>query len=184
MRIAALFLSAIMLAGCGGENEPRVDLPIKAPDGAHHLVADFIDICSLSFVNRDAAMQLADDREWTSEVPEADLMAQFTGISMYVDDRSGAQLQIMPIAYPHLDIKMCMLNLFDYTIEGDDVDLSIIHSIDGLQGGFMPMPGDADGVGRWSFIGPSGDPVIIQAMRPTSSFLQMHMSTQKRLYPK
>ena len=185
MRFAALSFLALGFAACGGEqdNEVRVALPLSAPDGAHELVADFVDICSLSLVDRGEAMQLADDRGWASEVPQADLMAQFTGMAMYSDPNSGAQLQITPIAYPHLDIKLCMVNLFDHDFDEDDLNLSVIHEIDGLQGGFFPMPGDADGVGRWSFIGPNGEPVILQAMRPTASFVQLHMSTDKRLYP-
>ena len=122
MRVAAYLLSAFLLVGCSGESrdEVRFDLPLKAPEGGHSLVADFVDICSLSLVDQSSAKKLAVERGWNSEVADMDLMAQFAGMAVYTDEKTGANLQMMPVVYPHLDIKICMINLFED-------DLSLIH---------------------------------------------------------
>lgn len=188
MRIAALSFLALTITACGGvsgNGEKRVALPLEAPEGAHRLVADFVDICSLYLVDRDQSMQLAKSRGWSNDDTGGDMAAMFTGMAVFMDEQSDANLQMMPSVFPHLEAKTCMLFTSSFDDKASEIDLSAIHSVEGLQGGFMPLPGaGAKGIGRWSFIGPNGEPVTIQAMRPTDSLTQIHMTTTNRLYPK
>ena len=183
MRVIALPLAVLSLAACDTQ-EARVPLPLSAPDGAHQMVTDFVDICSLYLVDRKASAALARARGWSDEMTSSDMAAQLTGVSMFEKEDPDAMLQFIPAVYPHLESRMCMVMLpFADEVDGD-MDLSAIHQIDGLQGGFMPMPGgDAHGVGRWSFVAENGQTVLVNAMRPTSTFVQLNMSTHKDLKP-
>lgn len=186
MRLAALSLSALMISACSesASNEPRVELPLKAPDQAHNLVVDFIEVCSLSLIKPKEGVELAESRGWVSETAGSDIMMNIAGVAVLSDETSGATLQIIPAVYPHLDTKMCMI-LLPYADDfEEDLKLDIIHQTAGLQGGFIPVPGGDDkGIGRWSFIASNGQTVVVNAMRPTSSIVQMNMSTHKHLNP-
>ena len=187
MRMAALSFLACGLAACGGGagDVERVSLPLKSPDGAHNLVADFVDICSLYLADRNASLQLAKSRGWQNDSVGADMAAQFTGMSVLSHDDYEGNLQLIPASYPHLDTWMCMIFVPDAEYIEGEIGLDVIHGIDGLQGGFLPMPtGEAHGVGRWSFVAENDQIVLVNAIQPTDQFIQLNMSTHKEKYPK
>lgn len=189
MRLAAISCLTLAIAACGetsSRDENRVSLPLEAPVAAHKLVTDFTEVCSLYLVDRTAGVELAKVRGWSDGMMSADAIARLSGMFVFDHEESGASLQFIPAAFPHLDVKTCMLIVrHQNDDDSPELDLSVMHQIDGLEGGFLPIPGGkSQGVGRWSFIGPNGQPVTIAATRPNAGFTQMHMTTHKRLYPK
>ena len=59
-----LTFSAVLLLAACGVGEERVAMPLTAPDGAHRLIKDFIEICSTALATPEAANKLAADRGW------------------------------------------------------------------------------------------------------------------------
>lgn len=189
MRVAAFIISAFAVAACseaGGVDKTQVTLPLEAPAGAHNLVKDFVEICSLHLSNTQGAKSLAASRGWTSNTVGAEemVMTNLTGISMLESADTGAMLQFLPAVYPHLEAQTCMILWPRIEASGDEIKLEVIHEIDGLEGGYTPLPGGANsGLGRWSFVADNGQTVTIQAMRTDPNFLQMTMNTHKHINP-
>ena len=59
-------LAALALTACGASDRqsPSLDLPLSAPNGASGMVADFIEVCSLSMIDRAAAITALSERGW------------------------------------------------------------------------------------------------------------------------
>ena len=174
-------IAALLLASCGGAGEARLSLPLKAPDGADPLVADFVEICSDAIGRGLGAAGEASKRGWTAG-PDAVLMAA-QGMATFEKDDNRTQLQIYEINYPHLHVRTCMAMRFDGDISAD---ASIIGKVEGLKGSFQTIgpPGEGGSRGLWSFIGPDGNVVTANVTVVPHRLLQMQMATSKRVAPK
>ena len=187
MRCAAFSSMSLALAACGGSDkavESGVELPLNAPEAAHILVVDFVEVCSLFMSDRKAAVDMARGRGWSDQYSGTDVAAKFTGISIFEHKHSDAEMHFMPAVYPHLDTRTCMIIHMRADVEKTPLELDKIHNVEGLEGGFAAIPGgDELGIGRWSFVADNGQTVLINATHTIPRFLQLNMSTHRHLKP-
>jgi hypothetical protein len=181
MRRLAGLLSGLLIAACGGA-EPRVAMPLTAPDGAHRLVKDFVEICSSALVKSDDAEKLAADRGWTA--PADAIKAMKAAGMMVFEDNQGAILQVASLNYPHQEGKSCFV--VAPFVTPAELEPEKIGATKGLQGGYSVIEGpgpDKVGRGLWSFVGPDGDVVTISVTATGERIVQMNMNTSRRISP-
>src|SRR5262245_44743987 len=170
-RLAGLSVG-LLLAACGGA-EHRVALPLTAPDGAHRLVKDFVEICSNALGKPDAAEKLAVERGWTAPADAVDAM-KAAGVTVFEDAQSNAILQIVSLNYPQQQGKTCSV-IAPQAIPAE-VMPDKIGATKGLEGSYSVIEGpnqDKVGRGMWSFVGPDGNVVTINVTATGERVTQM-----------
>jgi len=179
--LSALFLSAC--SGAGDRQSPTLELPFVAPEGAPTIVTDFIDVCSLSMSDQPAAIKLLSDRGWSSA--DLDSMAEVAAFGGYMaENEAGQTLQIIPVDFPHLQGRTCMLvGLAE--IDEALPDFSSLDQIDGLMGGLQSagLPNRRGSVGRYSGIAPSGHPITIQVITNDDTFFNANITLMRPVRP-
>jgi hypothetical protein len=172
-------VAAVLLVSCSGA-EPRLSLPLEAPDGADPLVRDFIEICSLAMAKGLGAAGEASKRGWALLPGSVELAAGGAVVMEKQADRS--HIQINEIVYPHQHTRICMVMRIDDGLP----DPSVVGKVAGLQGDFDTdtVAGGTASRGLWSFVGPDGNVVTLNTMATPQHLLQMQMATSKRLTPK
>ncbi len=180
---AGAALTGLALTACGSSDRqtPTLDLPLTAPDGTDGVLADFIDICSLSLVDQPAAIEQLSEREWS--VPGGSSMEQVAAFGGHFSENAeGYTIQFVPVDYPHLKGTNCFVVGMP---EGELPDLSPLQDIDGLQGTLQSsgFGGDDNQLGRFSGIAPSGYPVTIQAIKTNNRFINLIMTTTRPVKP-
>jgi hypothetical protein len=173
---------AVGLAGCNAA-EPRVALPLTAPESADPLVKEFVEICSQALVDRAAASAVAGQRGWKIELTPAALVGLEGMHFSRLDTQIGEQqLQFFTFDYPHMRNEAC--NVFwGSRSPTDSIDLASISEIAGVEGRFWSVNQERGGRGLWSFIGPNGDPVTINASIIPNGPVQMTMTVMHRVSP-
>ncbi len=175
--------AALMLAACGSPDRqtPSLDLPLTAPASASGIVADFIEVCSLSMIDQPAAIAALSERGW--QPPGADSMQQIAAFGGFASEgENGEQMQIFSIDYPHVEGVSCQLtSTFIETIP----DFSPMADIPGLIGGFKTYgEGLEQGqLGQFSGIGPNGYPVTVQVLSTGDIFFNLFMTTTRPVKP-
>ena len=172
-----------MLAACGSSDRqtPSLDLPLSAPAGTATIVADFIEVCSLSLVDQAAAIAALNERGW--QAPSADNMLQMAAFGGYASEReNGEQMQISSIDFPHVEGVTCQLTS---TFVDETPDVSPVARIPGLIGDFKTYGDGSDTgrIGRFSGIGPDGRPVILQTLSTGDIFFNLSMTTTRPVKP-
>lgn len=176
--------AALMLAACGSPDRqsPSLDLPLTAPSGASGIVADFIEVCSLSMIDQPAAIRALSERGWQAPSPENMQQMAALGGGFASEGENGEQMQIFSIDYPHVEGVSCQLTS---TFVEATPDFSPVAQIPGLLGDFTTYgDGREQGqLGRFSGIGPDGRPVILQVLSTGDIFFNLSMTTTRPVTP-
>jgi hypothetical protein len=183
MRSVLVASAALLaLAGCSGASGPKTALPLKAADGSHEMIKDFIEVCSRYMVSMETAETEAKARGWSATaVPPGE--TQMAEMRIYDRPDRAMQINMIRTDYPHLTERTCaMLRVLP---DGDAVDFNAIGKIAGVKGGLVapPQPGK-DTRGLWSLIGPDGDVITMTAITAPPTLVQMSMTTTKHVTPK
>jgi hypothetical protein len=175
--------AALVLSACGSSDRqtPSLDLPFTAPAGASKVLTDFIEVCSLSMIDRSAAISALDARGW--QAPSAGDIQQMAAFGGYASEsENGEQLQIISIDFPHVDGVTCLISS---TYLDETPDFSPVGEIPGMLGEITSYGDGSDEgqLGRFSGIGPDGYPLTIQVLSNNDLFYNLSMTTTRPVKP-
>ena len=182
LKLGAAF-AALALTACGSSDRqsPSLDLPLSAPQGVSGVMADFIEVCSLSMTDRTAAISALSERGW--QAPSSGDVQQMAAFGGYMSEsETGEQLQIYTVDFPHVEGVSCQLTS---TYFEEMPNFSALAEIPGLLGDFKSFSnsGDESQLGRFSGIAPNGYPLTVQLITNSDFFYTLIMTTTRPVRP-
>ncbi|MEQ9317091.1 MAG: hypothetical protein RLN72_14650 [Henriciella sp.] len=182
--LLALASAAVFtLSACGGSSGLTPTLGASAPeveqDGS--LVNEFIAICGDIVINGTAPASAIEGFDW--ERPVATDMEQMAAMGGYAADKSdgAANLQVIPLDFPHLKGINCMVSALD-PMTVDMAALDPLETLDGFLGEveWVGSGSDRTELGRFSAIAEDGAVVTINVIRfEDGRFMTLSMTRSK-----
>jgi hypothetical protein len=207
-RVALLGICLAVLAACGTRpavsksaddalvspldafyaGEPRLALPLKAPEGVDPNLKSFLEICSLALVDEAQGVAEAGRRGWLPLNLEI-VITSLSGMVTLIQDGGGGtedQIQISRADYPHFQAANCSLVRFRSGVP-ESLSLAPLSKLAGLRGSTTALPkesGLGDGLrGLYSFVTPEGHVVSLSVIYSGPLMLNLNMSMARFVRP-
>lgn len=180
--VAALVAGPVRAQAADG----AVSLPLKAPAGAHPLVADFVEICSAGITDTLKGGEVATARGYKVTQDDSGLgtalvaaLGAFSAVKTL--DSGHAMITINRAPFPDLAATSCMVTTQDVDLE--DVDPTVLSAVPGVRGGGGVIAAMMPKAGFFSLVDTENQVVTITSTPIGGRGIVLTMSRAVRLDP-